>query len=156
MIKEDGRDMLTTICAEIKNYFTYEQDKHFGDFAIVNGQIEPSIVYPTDYVRIVGSHLNDGVHKLSDNDLKDEGKFHGAIWVMSPPQAFLDLAEEIEAWMEKNSSPDSQAMSPYQSESFGGYSYTKASGSSSTSGASGANWVAAYETRLKAYRRIRV
>jgi len=148
--------MLTTICAEIRNYFTYEKDKHFGDFTIVNGQIEPSIAFPTDYIRIVGSHLNDGVHKLSDNDLKDEAQFHGAIWVMSPPQSFLELAEEIAAWMETNGKPDSQAMSPYQSESFGGYSYNKAAGSSEKGTTTGANWVGAYETRLNTYRRIRV
>lgn len=158
-ISDKGRtvkDMLSAICAEIRNYFTYEQDKHIGDFAIVDGKIAPSINIPTDYIRIVGSHLNDGVHKISDNDLKDEGSFHGAIWVMSPPQSFLDLAEEIAAWMDTNGKPDSQAMSPYQSESFGGYSYQKAGGSSSTGSTTGANWAAAYETRLKAYRRIRV
>lgn len=148
--------MLSTICAEIRNYFTYEKDKHLGDFSIVDGQIQPSLSFPTDYIRIVGSHLNDGVHKVSKMQLKDEGTFHGAVWIMSPPQAFLDLADEIEAWMEKNGQPTSEAMSPFQSESFGGYSYTKASGSSSDGSTKGADWVGAYATRLNAYRRIRV
>lgn len=149
--------MLNQICAEIKNYFTFEGDKHFGDFAIVDGIVTPSIDFPTDYIRIVGSHLNDGVHKLSDADLVDEGKFHGAVWVMSPPKDFLDLVAEISEWQTKYGGVDSENMSPYQSESFGGYSYSKSSGGSSESGSSSVpTWQSIYASRLKAYRRIRV
>lgn len=149
--------MLTEICAEIKNYFTYENDKHIGDFSIVEGLIVPSFDIPTDYIRIVGSHLNDGVHKVSDADLVDEGEFHGSVWVMSPPKAFLELVKEIEDWQAKNGALDSPAMSPFNSESFGGYSYSK-SGSSASGGSSsaGASWQAAFATRLTMYRRIRV
>ena len=149
--------MLTEICAEIKNYFSYECDRHIGDFAIVDGHITPSFDIPTDYIRIVGSHLNDGVHKISDNDLVDEGNFHGAVWIMSPPKDFLSLADEIASWQEMYGGVGSTAMSPFQSESFGGYSYSKASGSnSSASGASSApTWQSQYASRLKIYRRIR-
>lgn len=149
--------MLTEICAEIKNYFTYESDKHFGSWSIVDGLITPSFDIPTDYIRIVGSHKNDGVHKLSDADLVDEGTFNGAIWVMSPPKAFLDLAAEIAKWQAKNGNVESPAMSPFNSESFGGYSYSKAgtaSGDGNTNGA--ANWIGAYNSRLNIYRKIRV
>lgn len=145
--------MLGEICASIRNYFTFEKDKHFGDFAIENGMITPSFDLPTDYIRIVGSHLNDGVHKVSDNDLKDEGTFHGAVWVMSPPAEFLALASEIEAWQAKYGGIESDAMSPFNSESFGGYSYSKSGGGSS---ANGASWQGAYKSRLNVYRRIRV
>lgn len=149
--------LLNEICAEIKNYFTYLEDKHIGDFSIESGQIVPSFDIPTDYIRIVGSHLNDGVHKVSDHDLVDEDKFHGAVWVMSPPAAFLALVGEIETWQEMNGRVDSVAMSPFQSESFGGYSYSKASGGSSESGASSVpTWQSAYASRLNPYRRIRV
>lgn len=151
--------MLTEICAEIKNYFTYEKDKHIGDFAIIDGQITPPFDIPTDYIRIVGSHLNDGVHKRNESGtfaLADEDKFHGGVWVMSPPKAFLDLAAEIADWQDKNGGVNSQAMSPYNSESFGGYSYSKSGGNSNNGGASGANWRNAYATRLNAYRRIRL
>lgn len=151
--------MLTEICANIKNYFTWEKDKHIGDFAIVNGQITPSFDIPTDYIRIVGSHLNDGVHKRGDDGfaLQDEAEFHGAVWVMSPPKSFLDLAAEISDWQAKNGGVESQAMSPYNSESFGGYSYSKSGGNASGGSSSGgASWQNAYATRLNAYRRIRV
>ncbi len=150
--------MLTEICANIRNYFTWEKDKHIGDFAIVDGQITPSFDIPTDYIRIVGSHLNDGVKKRGTDGtfgLEDEAEFHGGIWVMSPPKDFLALAVEIEDWQKKNGNVDSQAMSPYNSESFGGYSYSK-SGGGANGGAGGASWQNAYATRLNAYRRIRV
>lgn len=149
--------MLTEICAEIKNYFTYENDKHIGDFSIIEGLIVPSFDIPTDYIRIVGSHLNDGVHKLSDADLVDEGEFHGSVWVMSPPKAFLELVKEIEDWQAKNGALDSPAMSPFNSESFGGYAYSKSGGNASGgSSSAGASWQAAFATRLTMYRRIRV
>lgn len=152
--------MLTEICAEIRNYFTYQGDKHFGDWAIIDGAITPSFDIPTDYIRIVGSHKNDGVHVRGESgnfELVDEGTFHGAIWVMSPPKGFIDLVAEIEAWQAKNGGVDSQAMSPYNSESFGGYSYSKSGGSSSGGSSSGgANWADAYGSRLNIYRRIRV
>ena len=146
--------MLTEICAEIKNYFTYESDRHIGDYAIVDGIITPSLDIPTDYIRIVGSRKNDDVHKLSDLDHVDEDIFHGAIWIMSPPNDFLALVEEIESWQEMNGKADSQAMSPYQSESFGGYSYSKGSGGSGAGSSSSPTWQSQYAPRLKIYRRI--
>lgn len=154
--------MLNEICAEIKNYFTFEADKHFGDWEITGGILTPSFDIPTDYIRIVGSHKNDGVHKYTVENgwgLVDEDKFHGAVWVMSVPQDFLSLVSEIEAWQGKNGSADSLAMSPFQSESFDGYSYTKASGGrrSDGSGSSGVpTWKSTYASRLNIYRRIRL
>lgn len=152
--------MLGDICAEIKNFFTYEDDKHIDDWTIESGVLTPSFDFPTDYFRIVGSRLNDGVHqvsKLTENPLKDES-FHGAIWVMSPPDDFLALASEIEAWQKKNGGVDSENMSPFQSESFGGYSYAKGStyNTSSNNLAPTTTWQSQYAKRLNAYRRIRV
>lgn len=146
---------LTEICADIKNYFCYEKDIHIGDFSIVNGQISPHLDLPTDYIRIVGSRKNDGVHCLTDtaDELIDEGEFHGSVWIMSPPADFLALAQEISDWRDKNCGIDSLAMSPFNSENFGGYSYSKSGGAS---GGEGANWQAAYRSRLNIYRRIRV
>ena len=151
--------MLDEICANIRNYFTYEKDKHIGDFAIIEGQITPSFDIPTDYIRIVGSHKNDGIHQRGEHGfvLTDEAEFHGAVWVMSPPKAFLDLAAEIADWQAKNGGVDSQAMSPFNSESFGGYSYSKSGGNAAGGSSSGgASWQNAYATRLNAYRRIRL
>ena len=151
--------MLTEICAEIRNYFVaHEEDKHYGYFEIQGGNILPPFEILTDYVRIVGSHKNDGVHERRQGgfDVEDEGKFAGAIWVMSPPPAFLDLVNDIELWVQKNGTIDSLAMSPYDSESFGGYAYSK----SKTTNANGAsvplNWQTMFASRLNIYRKIRV
>ena len=150
--------MLTEICAEIKNYFSLKEDKIFGDFSVVNGAVTPPFdLEEGQYYRIIGSVLNDGVHKEGDQ-LTDEGTFHGAIWKMRIPQAVIDLESEIEAWQAKNGSLESENMSPFQSESFGGYSYSKSSGGGSGSGGSATNvsWQSVFAKRLNPYRRARV
>ena len=150
--------MIGEICAEIKNFFTWESDKYIGDFTISDSTISPSFDLSTDYIRIVGSRLNDGVHKKKNGafQLVDES-FHGGIWIMSPPADFLALVAEIEAWQAKYGGVSSENMSPFQSESFGGYSYSKSSGgSASGSGSSVPTWQSTYKSRLNVYRRIRV
>ena len=146
--------MIGEICAYLKNYFTLEGDRHIGDWVIENGQITPVIDLPTAYIRIVGSRLNDGVWEVSKATLKDEA-FHGGIWVMSPPADFIALVAEIEAWQAKNGGANSDAMSPFQSESFGGYSYSKGS-TSADGGVSPTSWQSAYASRLSQYRKVRV
>ena len=146
--------MITEICAEIKNYFTYDKDKHPGDIKIEDGKVV-GIELPTTYFAIFGSRHNNGVHKTTDTLVDEE--FRGAEWVMSPPAAFLSLVGEITAWQTANGAPDSAALSPFYSESFGGYSYTKSAGSTSGAGNSAAaSWQAAYADRLKLYRRVRL
>ncbi len=144
--------LIDEICAEIRNYFTEDEDRHIGDFTIEGGVLTPPLSLPqTTYIRITGSRYNDGIH-TTDERLVDE-TFHGGVWVMSPPTAFLDLVDEIEEWQTKNGGPNSPAMSPYQSESFGGYSYSKAGASD---GSAGVSWKATYKARLKIYRRARL
>ena len=150
--------MIGEICAEIKNFFTWESDRYIGDFTISDSTISPSFDLPTDYIRIVGSRLNDGVHKKKNGafQLVDES-FHGGIWVMSPPADFLALVAEIEAWQAKYGGVSSENMSPFQSESFGGYSYSKSSGGSASGGGSSVpTWQSTYASRLNMYRRARL
>lgn len=149
--------MLTEICAEIKNYFSLDEDKIFGEFAVENGAITPSFyLEENQYYRIIGSVLNDGVHKNGDV-LFDEASFHGAVWKMRVPKAILDLDEEIAAWQNEHGSVQSANMSPFTSESFGGYSYSKSSGASTDNGAgsSAVTWQTVYSQRLNPYRKIR-
>ena len=86
--------MLSEICAEIKNYFTYRTDKYPGKYKIEGGVIVPAVALPTDYFAIFGSRKNNGVHKTTDV-LKDEDEFVGSVWVMSIPDDFLALAKEF-------------------------------------------------------------
>lgn len=90
------------------------------------------------------------VHELNDE------VFTGAVWAMAVPPSVIALAEDIQAWQAKNGTVDSVAMSPFTSESFGGYSYSKSGGSTTNGGsASGANtWQGAFANRLNMWRKI--
>lgn len=150
--------MLTEICQYLKNWFDRGLPKYTGEFTIrknVDDTLdivyggEPLTFLDGQYVRIVGSILNDGAHKFPFTDLLEE-KFSGTIGSMAVPQAVVDLSAEIEAWQAKNG-VDSPAMSPYQSESFGGYSYTKASNSS---GSTGVSWQSTFGDRLTLWKKL--
>lgn len=145
--------MLTELCQELRNWF--ELDRRSGTFEITGGTITAPFLVEGQYFRIIGSIFNDGVHKYGDEELTDE-EFKGEIWCMAIPKAVLQLAEDITAWREKYESVDSQAMSPFQSESFGGYSYSKAngSGSSSSSASTPTGWKAVFASRLNMWRKI--
>lgn len=150
--------MLTELCAEIRNYFLrdYRKDIHAGTFTISNGSIEPlSFLQTGQYFRIVGSVFNDGVHQYgSEYDPLTDEVFSGAVWAMAVPPAVIALSEEIDDWVEANSAVLS---SPYQSESFGGYSYSKSAGRSRGGDmSSGYGWQDQFASRLSPYRRISV
>lgn len=111
---------LTNLCAELRNYF--ETEKRFGTFTISDGSISPSdFLQSGQYYRIAGSVFNDGVHRHPAHDLTDE-TFDGAVWAMAVPPAVVDLAAKIEEYKKS----DAGKPSPYISENFGGYGYTKA------------------------------
>lgn len=138
--------MLEKMCAECRNYFV--KDIHFGTFKIEGGAIEPlDFLQEGQYFRIVDSVLNDGVYQYQTSELTDE-VFDGAIWAMSVPPSFIALASDIE---EYNKS-DAGKASPYISESFGGYSYTKATNSKGQP----ATWKEVFASELNNYRRMNV
>lgn len=143
--------MLSELCHDIRNYF--ETDKYFGKFEISDNVITGDfILQQGQYFRIVGSVFNDGVYCYDDNLQLDDEEFGGAIWALAIPDEVIDLAREIEAWNEKYGSPDSENMSPYNSESFGGYSYSKSGGGSSSDGTG--TWQKAFANRLNKWRKI--
>lgn len=138
--------MLTELCAELHNYFTEEDDHHFGKFEISGGALAPSdFLKEGQYFRIIGSIFNDGVYKYPASDLTDE-EFDGAVWAMRIPPAVIALSAEIE---EYNKS-DAAKTSPYTSESFGGYSYTKATDKNGAP----ITWQSAFAKRLNKWRKI--
>ena len=141
--------MLSEACFNVKNFFSAASDKYFDSFTISDSQITPPVpIQDGQYFRIVGSVFNDGVHQFGDV-LQNE-TFEGAIWLMRVPKDFLDLCGEMEAWQDKYGSGES--LSPYQSESFGGYTYTKASG---TNGGNATVWDV-FKSRLDLYRKARI
>lgn len=143
---------ITDFCDEIHNYF--ELEKYIETVTIENGQLAGfSDRLQTDqYFRIVGSVFNDGVYKYPTTDLTDE-TFDGAIWAMAVPPAVLALLQKIQEWDNKYSA-DEVANSPYQSESFGGYSYSKGSNSTLSGGGSAASWKNQFKSQLNRWRKI--
>ncbi len=140
--------MLTEICAEIRNYFEVPNGRHFGTFTIRGGSIAPlDFLQEGQYFRIVGSVFNDGVYQYPATSLTDE-VFDGSVWAMRLPPAVIALADEIKKFCES----DNGTASPYTSESFGGYSYTKATDSNGAP----LTWQSVFEKRLNKYRRISV
>lgn len=151
--------MLTEVCQELRNWFDRGLPKWIGKITIhEDGRIDYDgnnyiDLQDGQYFRIVGSVFNDGVYQYPAYDLREE-TFTGAVWAMAVPPAVIALCEEIGDWQKKYGGVDGVIMSPYQSESFGGYSYSK-SGSTYSNGTSHAlTWQGAFGTRLNAWRKI--
>lgn len=146
--------MLTQICQELHNWFNYSLPKNIGDHVIENGVlVDDCGLLNGQYFRIVGSVLNDGVYQYPASGLQDE-RFHGGIWSMAVPPDVVQLAEDIKDWQDKYGGTDSVLMSPFTSESFGGYSYSKAGGGASDGKSSAGTWQAAFRSRLNQWRKL--
>lgn len=147
--------MLTDICKELNNWF--DTQRLFGKFTVADGKITDdeflSRIQPEQYFRIVGSVFNDGVCQFTDELSLHDEIFTGAVWLMAVPPSVIGLAEDISGWVDKYGGVDSENMSPYKSESFGGYSYSKSGGGSSDDGNSG-TWQSVFSNRLKKYRKV--
>lgn len=144
--------MLTELCQELRNWF--DRERHTGTFTIEGGNIAAPFLRQNQYYRIVGSIFNDGVHKFGEPLLADE-TFDGTVWALAIPEPVIKLSAEIDAWREKYETADSAAMSPFSSESFGGYSYSKSgTGSADGGGTTGGSWQTAFAPRLNAWRKL--
>ena len=131
---------LENLCKSIKNWFTKEEDKHFETFIISGGVLSPSdFLLPNQYFRIVGSIFNDGVYQFKGGaveGLTDETFSDGAVWAMRIPKSVLDNLVILNQWIDTNR----EALdSPYTSESFGGYSYSKSTSSNNNTDNSSGN-----------------
>lgn len=145
--------MLATICRELNNWF--ETEIYTGQFVIEDGQLQNGIIEDGDlkngqHFRIVGSIFNDGVYTHPVSDLRDE-TFNGAIWCMAVPNEFLELVNDVEKWRDKYSGA---LNSPYQSESFGGYSYSMKGSSSYSSSSDTITWKTQFKNELNRWRKI--
>ena len=139
--------MLEQVLMNIRRWFPVEGGIHSGTFTIEGGGITLPFLADGQYFRICGSVFNDGLHQYNVLDLIDE-TFNGTIWALAIPKSVIELADEIQKWQEKNGEA---SVSPYQSESFGGYSYSKAT-DAETGGA--VTWQSAFKKQLSAWRKI--
>ena len=118
--------MLEQVLRHLNNWFLVPDGIHSGEFTVQDG----SITLP--------------FHQYPEQDMTGE-TFTGAVWALAVPKAVITLSEEIAAWNEKNGTPG-----PYTSESFGGYSYSKATNASGVV----VGWQDVFKSRLNAWRRI--
>lgn len=136
---------MNDLCDKLNNYF--ELEKHAGTFTVENGSISLPFLLNGQYFRIVGSVLNDGVYKYPCTGLTDES-FCGEVWAMGVPPSLVALLAEINEWQTKYGET---VQNPYSSESFAGYSYSKAT-DSQTGGA--VTWQSAFRSQLSRWRKI--
>lgn len=145
--------MLNEICEHLHNFFDSRDgeyiDRSADTFTISSGVISPlsSSLIAGQYIRIVGSLLNDGIYLLPSNftvsSLVDE-TFTGAIFGLAIPKDLVTLDSEITAYVAANPATG------YVSESFGGWSGTKATGANGAA----LSWESVYAKRLNRWRKI--
>lgn len=135
--------IINDVCGHLNNYFV--QTSHNGVYEIKDGVIVslPQGVPANQYILIAGSVFNDGVHMACDGDLTDES-FSGVVYGLVIPPAFLSLVGDIRKFIE------AEAVSPFTSESFGGYTYSKAT----DAGGMPISWQGAFRQRLNRWRKL--
>lgn len=149
--------MLTELCTELNNWF--ERCIVSGNITINSNGVTVGDAPLSDYLqtgqyyRVVGSVFNDGVHQFLSDELSPERTFVGSIWCMAVPPEVVKLAEDIDAW---NTAHETALNSPYQSESFGGYSYSLKSGSGGNGGSSASyTWRDQFAEQLRKWRKLK-
>ncbi len=145
--------MLEQILTEIHNWFRVRDGVdgiHPGTYTIEDGRIALPFLQDGQYFRICGSVFNDGLHQYgSAMQLLQDETFTGAVWALAIPKQVVALAEEMEQWQSKNGEA---ASGIYQSESFGGYQYSKQTASD---GGQVTVW-SVFSNRLNPYRKLRI
>ena len=134
--------MLEAVLTHLNNWFV--RDMYVGTFSVTDGTLTMPDQAEGQYFRVVGSVFNDGLHRCPAADLTDE-TFSGAVCLLAVPKSVIALAEEIKAWAAKNQP------GAYTSESFGGYSYTRATNAKGMA----VGWQDAFAAQLAPYRKLR-
>ncbi len=138
--------MLEAILQHLNNWFLIPDGIHAGVYTVEGGAITLPFLQNGQYFRITGSLFNDGVYQYGGaNEFADE-TFQGAIWALAIPQSVITLAEEVADWQKQNG-----VTGPYTSESFGGYSYTKAVNPQTGQPAA---WQDVFRGRLNVWRKL--
>lgn len=134
--------MLENVLAYLRNDFavhTLEEQK----WIIADGTMDVPGALSGQYVRIIGSVLNDGVYQYPLTGLTDE-TFTGTVQLLAIPKTVLALVDEIQAWVKKNQP------TAYTSESFAGYTYSKATNANGLA----AGWQDVFRAQLAPYRKM--
>ena len=134
----------------LNNYFF--RFKEVGNFTIENNKIIglKGKYIKGQYLLIEGSILNDGVIKV-ENIVGDgmylekpfNEEFKGTVYSLAIPQSLISLVDEINTWKADNNKTD------IISESFEGYSYSRANSNGQV-----ATWKDVFKEELKGYRKV--
>lgn len=140
--------MLEEILRTLNNWF--ERDSLVGTFKVTGEALllPDGFLKDGQYLRVIGSTFNDGLHCWPVSDMVDE-EFAGEVQALAVPPAVISLSGEIEKWRTDN---QKALDAPYASESFGGYSYSKEGADSSQNGSTG--WRAHFRDQLNQWRRL--
>ena len=135
--------MLEKLMSYCKNYFVRTLET--GTYTIASGSINSTGTYAIgQYTRIKGSLLNDGVYQFASvMPLQDE-VFEGSVYGLAVPKDFIELSTVISAFVDKN------PQSALTSESFSGYSYSKAT---DINGAP-MSWQSVFASELKQFKKM--
>ena len=146
---------LEDILCHIHNWF--ERESVTAKVEIAGGELPASVserLLEGQWYRIDGSYLNDGLHQHPDTELSDE-TFDGTISLLAIPRPLLRLAQRIQDYIDQTADATEKARrSPFQSESFDGYSYSLKSGNGSNSASGGlSGWQSEFAGELNAWRK---
>lgn len=138
------------VMRNVNNYF--ESGYRATSYTITGGSISPDdLLAPGMWIAITGSIFHDGVWQLDEwLGLKDlphsvpDETFYGRVYFLHPPADFLALCERIAEFDRKT------PVGGLQSESFGEYSMTRASGKNGGVLA----WQEAFADALRPYRNM--
>lgn len=145
-------ETLEMVMNEVKNHFVSAVAD--GEFTIRDGVL----LFPGDapgcgYMALAGAQNSgvweaqaaDGGMQLSrDGVLCESETFCGSVFCLRPPRSFFALVEQIDEWIEHN------PVGAFVSESFGGYTYNRATGTAGLP----ATWQQTFQARLAPYRRM--
>ena len=151
--------MLQKVCEYLHNYFVREPNP--GSYTISAGVISPApSLIEGQRIWIVGSALNDGIYTYHADGIKDDDDnesaelsdetFDGCVCAMAVPKGVLSVVNDISNWLDQYGDA---VNSPYTSESFGGYSYTKKSGTDAH-GNDVTDWKSVFGKALNTWRKI--
>lgn len=153
--------MLERVMRHIRNYFIREH--HIGSFHVSGGTIEPhDFLLDGQRFYVTGSFLSDGVYTFHSDGIKNDDDreavnlpdetFEGVVYALAVPPPFIALVGEIEEWVGKFGDV---VNSPYQSESFNGYSYSKMTGTNG-SGSGAMTWESTFRSQLNQWRKVSI
>lgn len=140
--------MIYEIMRYCKNFFPADKP-HYGTYLVENGGINLPFLRDGQYFLVEGSVFNDGVYIYPTEELSSE-EFKGKITPLAPPRAFLETVERVEMWHAKYGKANGENMSPFMSESFSDYSYSKGSSGDGIT----TSWKTAFKQELSLWRKL--